>query len=113
MRTVAHELADCLLGIEAELRRLGWWENHPPSARALASSEPFCIDTLAFEQWLQWVFLPRMQALLEQAGELPARSAITEMAEVAYVQMPGRTVALRRHLKRFDRLLERHHQAVS
>ena len=81
-----------------------------PSARALASTEPFCVDTLAFEQWLQWVFLPRMQHLLEQAGELPGRSSITEMAEVAYVEMPGRTVTLRRHLKRIDRLLERHGQ---
>ncbi len=108
-----HELADCLLEIEAELRRLGWWENQQPCASSLASSEPFCVDTLAFEQWLQWVFLPRMKQLLEQASELPGRSAITEMAEVAYVEIPGKTVVLRRHLKRMDRLLERHGQGRS
>lgn len=111
MVPVVHELADCLLEIEAELRSLGWWESRQPCAQSLASSQPFCVDTLAFEQWLQWVFLPRMKALLEQAGELPTRSAITEMAEMAYMEMPGRTVTLRRHLKRFDRLLERHGQA--
>lgn len=110
MTQLIHGLADCLLAIELELRGLGWWESEQPSAQALASSEPFCVDTLAFEQWLQWVFLPRMKQLLEQAGELPARSAITEMADVVYVQMPGKTVQLRRHLKRFDRLLEQHGQ---
>lgn len=107
MSATLHELADCLFEIEAELRRLGWWSSESPCARSLASSEPFCVDTMAFEQWLQWIFLPRMRLLLEQAAELPQRSAITEMAEMVYAEMPGRTVVLRRHLKRVDRLLQR------
>lgn len=107
MSKTLHELAECLLEIEAELRRLDWWSSEEPCARSLASTEPFCVDTMAFEQWLQWVFLPRMKQLLEQAAELPQRSAITEMAEMVYAEMPGRTVVLRRHLKRVDRLLER------
>lgn len=108
-----HELVDCLLEIEAELRRLEWWDSEPPCADLLASTQPFCVDTLTFEQWLQWIFLPRMKLLLEQAGELPVRSAITEMAEVTYGHIPGKTVNLRRYLKRFDRLLERHGQRPS
>lgn len=105
-----NELADCLLEIEAELRSLGWWAAESPGPQALASNQPFCVDTLRFEQWLQWVFLPRMKQLLEQAGELPARSAIAEMAEVAYMEQPGKTVILCRHLKRFDLLLGEHSQ---
>lgn len=111
MSVTLYELAGCLLDIEAELRRLDWWSSEEPCARLLASTEPFCIDTMAFEQWLQWVFLPRMKMLLEQSEDLPQRSAITEMAEVVYAEMPGRTVTLRRHLKRVDRLLERNAQA--
>ena len=53
----------------------------PPDA-ALQSTVPFCFDTLAFEQWLQWVFFPRFWALLQQGGPLPERSGIAPMAEV-------------------------------
>lgn len=52
MTVKLHDLAQCLLEIEAELRRLGWWSEQAPQATALASREPFCVDTLAFEQWL-------------------------------------------------------------
>ena len=45
------------------------WEKVSPSAAALASDEPFCIDTLTFPQWLQFIFLPTLYRMLE-AGEL-------------------------------------------
>ncbi|WP_258876037.1 YqcC family protein, partial [Pseudomonas aeruginosa] len=35
--------------------------NTQTAPEALASPEPFCVDTLALEQWLQWIFLPRMK----------------------------------------------------
>ncbi|MBS7325634.1 MAG: YqcC family protein [Thiopseudomonas sp.] len=107
MSVKLHDLAHCLLEVEAELRRLGWWSEQAPHAAALASREPFCLDTLRFEQWLQWVFLPRMHALIRESGDLPQHSAITEMAEVSYMEILGKTVVLRRHLKRLDRLLSR------
>jgi uncharacterized protein YqcC (DUF446 family) len=75
-------LALILTRIEVELRRLGLWSALPPPAAALQSTLPFCFDTLAFEQWLQWVFLPRFWALLQQDGPLPARCGIAPMAEV-------------------------------
>ncbi|MEF0565218.1 YqcC family protein, partial [Pseudomonas aeruginosa] len=52
-----YALADQLLLIERELRALGWWSESSPAPEALASPEPFCVDTLALEQWLQWIFL--------------------------------------------------------
>ena len=69
-------LADQLLHIERELRLLGWWSAQAPSAEALASQEPFCVDTLSFAQWLQWIFLPRMKLIIESDAVLPARSSI-------------------------------------
>ena len=77
-------LADQLLLIERELRVLGMWSSEAPSAEALASQQPFCVDTLDFEAWLQWLFLPRMKQLLEMAGPLPAASGIRPMAEERY-----------------------------
>lgn len=98
-------VADCLHAIEQELRLLEWWTHSAPDEQALSSPEPFCVDCLAFEQWLQWVMLPRMRALLDSGAELPARSAMAEMAEMVYAELPGKTAALRRALKQLDRLL--------
>ncbi|MGC3710920.1 YqcC family protein, partial [Pseudomonas aeruginosa] len=47
--------------IERELRALGRWSESSPAPEPLASPEPFCVDTLALEQRLQWIFLPRMK----------------------------------------------------
>ncbi len=77
-------LADQLLQIERELRLLGWWSAQAPSAEALASQEPFCVDTLSFAQWLQWIFVPRMKLIIESDAALPARSGIRPMAEMVY-----------------------------
>lgn len=98
-------VADQLLLIERELRLLGWWEAEPPSARALASEQPFCVDTLHLHQWLQWVFLPRMQALVETGQPLPAASGIREIAEVMYAEQLVRVGPLLAALGTFDRLI--------
>jgi uncharacterized protein YqcC (DUF446 family) len=98
------EVADQLLLIERELRVLGWWSDLPPSAEALASVEPFSVDTLDFHQWLQWIFLPRMKQILEHDLPLPNASGILEMGEMVYA---GRqeTAPLQASLARFDRLI--------
>ena len=99
------EVADQLLLIERELRLMGGWSVTAPDARALASCEPFCVDTLAFDQWLQWVFLPRMKIILETGEALPAVSGVLAMAEMVYSKREGHTAALLAALARFDRLI--------
>lgn len=99
------ELADQLLLIERELRVLGVWASSPPDAEALASQEPFCVDTLAFDQWLQWIFLPRMKLILEQGESLPTVSGILAMAEMVYRHQPQRVAGLFEALEGFDRLI--------
>lgn len=101
------QLAEQLLLIERELRVLGWWEVEAPSAEALASQEPFCVDSLTFEQWLQWIFLPRMKSLLEADADLPSVSGIQAMAEMVYREQPGVARRLLELLGEFDRLLTR------
>lgn len=103
----ASALAEHLLLIECELRVQGWWQEEAPSAEALASLEPFCVDTLAFEQWLQWIFLPRMKVLLETGAALPSVSGIQAMAEMVYQQQPRVARRLLELLGEFDRLLTR------
>ena len=102
-------LADQLLLIERELRLLGLWAVESPSAEALASQQPFCIDTLDFEAWLQWIFLPRMKLLLEAGGILPATSGIAPMAEERFRSEVREARGLLVALREFDRLIEGAH----
>ncbi|HSG89422.1 MAG TPA: YqcC family protein [Pseudomonadales bacterium] len=77
------QLADQLLAVEAEMRRLGLWAAEAPDPAALDSVEPFCHDRLSLPQWLQFVFVPRMASLVEAGAELPAACGIRPLAEHA------------------------------
>lgn len=79
-------LADQLDQLVDELQRLGLWSEQPPSAEALASTAPFCYDTLAFHQWLQWVFVPQLRQLVALRAPLPGNCAIAAMAEPAFAE---------------------------
>ncbi|GAA5445545.1 hypothetical protein Misp06_03748 [Microbulbifer sp. NBRC 101763] len=81
MQAIYSEVADQLLILEAELRRMELWQSEPPPAEALASSEPFCVDTLTLPQWLQFIFLPRMRVMIEQEVPLPRECSIAPIAE--------------------------------
>lgn len=98
-------LADQLLLIERELRALDLWAEQSPPAEALASVEPFCVDTLELEEWLQWIFLPRMKLIIESGAELPRTSGIRAIAEVVYAPQGERVLALYEALGEFDRLI--------
>lgn len=69
--------------LETALRLHQQWEATPPSDEALSSNQPFCVESLSATQWLQWIFLPRMHALLEADAELPRNFAITPYLEEA------------------------------
>ena len=66
-----------LNAIEFRLREIGRWSDHRPSMDALASTLPFCYDTLDIEAWLQFIFVGRMRELIEQGDPLPTSCGIT------------------------------------
>lgn len=66
------------------LKKASLWSNEPVSAEQLASAQPFCIDTLRFEQWLQHVFIVKMEQLIELGMQLPSSIALCPMAEEAF-----------------------------
>jgi uncharacterized protein YqcC (DUF446 family) len=82
MQTKYVQLAALLMDLEVELRRLLCWDVLPPSVEALQSGEPFCVDTMEFYQWVQWIFIPRLNAMMEAGAGLPTQCDITSMAEV-------------------------------
>jgi len=100
-----NEIADRLLGIEKELRRLGLWEEYPPLRGALNSALPFCYDTLNLTQWVQFVLIARLRALIETAEPLPGRCDIAPYAEEALRFVERDTDCLLQLLWELDRLL--------
>lgn len=98
------ELADAVLDLERELRGLGLWAQHPPAAELLASQQPFCVDTLGFEQWLQWIFVPRMTAIIQHGRSLPGAFSIAPMGEETLAWMGRRRYTLVAILTRIDGL---------
>jgi uncharacterized protein YqcC (DUF446 family) len=100
-------LASLLIDIECELRRAGLWGEIAPTPEALASTEPFCVDTMGFQDWLQFVFLPRMHTLLETRGPLPLQCNIATMAETVWTnELRAKPVIA--VLKAFDEAINSH-----
>lgn len=84
MSALLNDMRSALDLLEAEMRQIGWWQEQAPSAQALASKEPFCVDYLTFSQWLQWVYTPKMHSFMNQTGRLPERSHLMPIAEEAW-----------------------------
>ena len=70
--------------LEAELRSAYLWNAEKPSEEDLSSIEPFAVDKLSFNQWLQFIFIQRLRAICDQKGSLPEVCSISPMAEEFY-----------------------------
>ena len=99
-----------LLDLERELRAIGWWETTAPPQSALQSTEPFCVDTLTFTQWLQWVYLPKMRQFITLHQTLPAKSDLTTIAEEAWKGAKPTPSALFALVKQLDDVVNHHQQ---
>lgn len=86
MKTNIVLLQQHLAQLTRELQCASLWDREAPSAEKLASIEPFCVDTLRFEQWLQWVFIPKLskQVAMPHFSGLANPSDIHTMAEHAF-----------------------------
>lgn len=74
-------LKQLIVHLESALRAAQCWSANPPSKKALASQQPFCIDTLSFDQWLQFVLIPKINTLIAQGKALPPESNIAPLAK--------------------------------
>jgi uncharacterized protein YqcC (DUF446 family) len=79
------ELGQALSRLESTLRSVDLWNAPRPDVDAFDSREPFCVDTMELPQWLRYVFMARLQALIDAQGPLPATCQVAPAAE-AYLQ---------------------------
>ncbi len=69
--------------LQAVMVSEGLWSEQIPSAAALGSRQPFACDTLSFEQWLQFIFIPRLHEMLSR-GEMAPPMNILAMAQMTW-----------------------------
>lgn len=111
MHNIHAALAAELQALQAEMVSLELWELERPSEAALASNEPFCIDTLNFSQWLQFIFVEKMHAIIDQGAPLPSQSDIAPLAEEYLSQKMTRGKKLIERLRYIDDLISGRLQA--
>lgn len=106
-------LTDKLDAIEAEIRRIGYWQENPPDLQAMAERGELrsYLDAPSFEVWLQALFLPNAREAVE-ADDLPSDSQVGEMArrQYDYQSVVPEAHGLMRLLGGFDGLVRKHHK---
>ena len=101
------ELADQIAG---ELQRLGRWSGAPLNPARLVDMGPFGMRTLAPEEWIEAILVPRLRELVETRGAPPPGSQTAAWATRQFDGDPdtSRLVAL---LHELDDLVDRAAQA--
>ncbi len=66
--------------IEAEMKRIGMWQAEALPAEKLEFQRAFGGDTMAFEQWLQFVFIVRVREIIAARGRFPSGSQVADQA---------------------------------
>lgn len=98
-----------LIAIREEMEDKQLWAEQSPSAEALASTQPFCVDTLAFSEWIQWLMIPRLQMMIAQQMPLPQNSNMHAMAEEAFKTLEADTAQLESLIRQLDDALNVRH----
>ena len=98
-----------LQSLQQALIEADYWSSDTISAEALASQQPFCLDTMNFSQWLQFVFIPNMQALIKTQQALPCfikNQGLEPMASEFYTKPDATHRAIRVVIRQLDDLLQ-------
>jgi len=90
--------------IEAEMRRIGFWQSEPLRPEQLEFTQAFAMDTMTFAQWLQFIFLPRVREAAA-SNQFPSGSSVGAQAVREFDGSPeaGDLITL---LAEFDALFE-------
>jgi uncharacterized protein YqcC (DUF446 family) len=99
---MSRQVVFLLKELEFTLQRLQLWQDEAPSNEALASTQPFALDTLEFHQWLQFIMLERFRAMLAAGEPLPTAVSIYPMATEVYKEKTGQYALLLDVLARLD-----------
>lgn len=95
-------VADKLAAIEAEMKRIGLWQTEPLPAERYDFHRAFAMDTMAFTQWLQFIFIPRVREIIASGDEFPDKSEVSAQAFREFDVEVADTERLQKLLSEFD-----------
>ena len=80
------DILSILEQIETELKSLGLYGGplNRPNEEAFLSQMPFCLDTMDFHQWLEYVLIERLRLLIQNKQELPKSLLVHTAAQEYY-----------------------------
>lgn len=81
-----HHLRQLIILLQRRLQKSGDWYVVRPAPEAFDSIEPFCIDRMNLQQWLRYVFVARLHALLDRDAALPLQCSVTPQLEMMMTQ---------------------------
>jgi uncharacterized protein YqcC (DUF446 family) len=92
-------------GIERAMRDAGLWSAQPLPPEKYEFKQAFAMDTMSYEQWLQFVFLVKVRELVGSRGTLPRSSSVGAQAIREFDTVPEASTLVTR-LCDFDALIE-------
>ena len=97
-------LGRALEQLETVMEQEGVWPKKMPAEQdlnnAMESAVPFAVDCLAFENWLAFIFIPKMRILSKRETPLPPMQ-ITPAAQIYLSSVNQRTLS---QLQRIDNI---------
>lgn len=106
--TVHEELDVALRRLEATMKAINMWRMTAPDPQAYESRQPFCIDTMELPQWLRFVFIARLDALIEREAPLPEKCDVAPVVDTYLAQQGTRAsdrLLLCKAVEEIDRLV--------
>ncbi|WP_300273212.1 YqcC family protein [Halomonas sp.] len=105
---VHDELDQALRRLEATMKAASLWRMERPEPEAFDSQQPFCVDTMALPQWLRFVFIVRLDALVARRAPMPARCEVAPILDTYLAEEGVRAsdrLLLRQAMEEIDRLV--------
>jgi len=99
------ETLTLLAQLKQELNALTLWQRCRPNTEQMVSTAPFHYDSLTFEQWLQFVFIERINLLIEKSQPLPSEISLLPMAEESFKNLGNKANTLLKVIGQLDCLL--------
>ena len=72
----AQEVGEKIAEIEDEMKRIGLWRDEPLREEQYEFRQAFAMDTMTLSQWLQFIFVPKVKAIIAAGGEFPGKSQV-------------------------------------
>jgi uncharacterized protein YqcC (DUF446 family) len=94
--------------IEIELKRLGRWKHDDLPEEAFEDMGAFGSNTMSFEQWLQFVLIPRIREIIQEQSDFPSGSNLAPYA-IRYFDGDYDADPLREILYQLDQLINNQH----